>query len=133
MTANPVRDDRSLGELFGDLSRQLSTLIRQEIDLARTEMTGRLSAVGRDAAVMSAGVGLLYAGLLVLLAAAVLLLGDLGVTPWIAALIVALVVGAIGGLLVVTARQAMATREVAPRRTLETLKDDADWAKERMK
>jgi VIT1/CCC1 family predicted Fe2+/Mn2+ transporter len=133
MTANPVRDDRSLGELFGDLSRQLSTLIRQEIDLARTEVTGRVSAVGRDAAVLAAGVGLLYAGLLVLLAAAVLLLSDIGVTPWLAAVVVALIVGVIGGLMVVSARQAMATREIAPRRTLETLKDDADWAKERIK
>jgi VIT1/CCC1 family predicted Fe2+/Mn2+ transporter len=133
MTANPVRDDRSLGELFGDLSRQLSTLIRQEIDLARTEMTGRVSAVGRDAAVLAAGIGLLYAGLLVLLAAAVLLLSDIGVTPWLAAVVVALIVGVIGGLMVVSARQAMATREIAPRRTLETLKDDADWAKERIK
>lgn len=133
MTANPVRDDRSLGELFGDLSRQLSTLIRQEIDLARTEMTGRVTAIGRDAAVIAAGVGLVYAGLLVLLAAIVLLLSDVGVTPWMAALIVALVVGVLGGVLVATARQAMATRDVAPRRTLETLKDDAEWAKERMK
>ena len=133
MTANPVRDDRSLGELFGDLSRQLSTLIRQEIDLARTEMTGRLTAVGRDAGVMAAGIGLVYAGLLVLLAAVVLLLSDLGVTPWLAALVVAIVVGVFGGLLVVNARQAMASREIAPRRTLETLKDDAEWAKERVK
>jgi uncharacterized membrane-anchored protein YhcB (DUF1043 family) len=82
---------------------------------------------------LAAGIGLLYAGLLVLLAAAVLLLSDIGVTPWLAAVVVALIVGVIGGLMVVSARQAMATREIAPRRTLETLKDDADWAKERIK
>jgi hypothetical protein len=127
------RDQRSLGELFGDLSRQMSALVRQEIELARTEVTGKATAAARDVAIMGSGIGLLYAALLVLLGAAVLFLADQGVSPWLAALVVAIVVAAIGGLLVMSSRQALASRDMAPKRTVETLRDDAEWAKERIK
>jgi hypothetical protein len=82
------RDERSLGQLFGDLSRQLSTLVRQEIDLARTEVTTKAGAASRDVAMIGAGGALAYAGLLVLLAAVVLLLIEAGLDEWLAALIV---------------------------------------------
>ena len=72
------RDERSLGQLFGDLSRQLSTLVRQEIDLARTEVTTKAGAATRDAALIGVGGALAYAGLLVLLGAVVLLLVQAG-------------------------------------------------------
>src|SRR3954463_9826685 len=95
-----TRDDRSLGQLFGDLSRQLGTLVRKEIELARTEMTTRATAVSRDAAMLGAGTAALYAAFLGLMFAAVLLLIDAGLTPWMAALLVAVVVGIVGGALV---------------------------------
>ena len=126
-------DNRSLGQLFGDLSRQLSTLIRQEIVLARTEMTTKATAVGRDAATIGLGGALLYAAFLTLLGAIVLLLIDLGVPGWVAALGVAVVVGVIGGVMIAAGRQSLARQQVAPTRTVETLKDDADWAKERIR
>src|SRR5215210_6723233 len=78
------REDRSLGQLFGDLSRQLGTLVQKEIELAKTEMTTRVTTVGRDAAMLGAGVALAYAALLVALIAIGLLLVDVGLTPWIA-------------------------------------------------
>ena len=106
------RDQRSLGELFGDLSRQMSALIRQEIELARTEVTGKATSAARDVAIMGSGIGLVYACLLVLLAAVVLFLIDQGVTAWLAALVVAIVVGVVGGLLVMSSRQALASRDM---------------------
>jgi putative superfamily III holin-X len=127
------RDQRSLGELFGDLSRQMSALIRQEIELARAEITGKATAAARDVGLMGAGIALLYAGLLALMGAVVLFLADQGVTPWVGALTVAVVVAVVGGLLVMSSRQALASRDMAPNRTVETLKDDAEWAKERIK
>ena len=127
------RDQRSLGELFGDLSRQMSALVRQEIELARAEVTGKATAAARDVAVLGSGIGLVYAALLALMGAAVLFLIDQGVAPWIAALLVAIVVAAIGGLLVMSSRQALASRDMAPKRTVETLRDDAEWAKEQIK
>jgi Fe2+ transport system protein B len=128
-----TRDERSLGQLFGDLSRQLGTLVRKEIELARTEMTTRATAVGRDAAMLGVGTAAIYAAFLGLMFAAVLLLIDAGLTPWVAALLVAIVVGIVGGALVARGRQALAQSEMAPRQTLDTLRDDAEWAKERIK
>ena len=127
------RDDRSLGQLFGDLSRQLSTLVRQEIDLARTETTQRVTAVTRDAALIGAGAALGYAGLLFLLAALVAFLVYAGLDTWLAALLVGLVTLAVGGALVWRGREGLRTAKLVPERTIETLKDDAEWAKEQIK
>jgi len=127
------RDERSLGDLFGDLSRQLSTLIRKEIDLARTEMTSRARSATQDVALIAAGGALAYAGLLVFLGAVVLLLVDAGLEPWLAALLVAVVAIAIGGALVWRGREGLKQSNLTPERTIETLKDDAEWAKEQIK
>ena len=124
------QDDRSLGRLFGDLSRQLSTLVRQEIDLAKTEVSTQASAATKDVAMIGAGAALLYAGLLALLFMVGLLLVELGLTPWLAALIVGVVVLAIGGFLIMKGRDQLTSRNMAPKRTVETLKDDADRMKE---
>ena len=126
------RDDRSLGELFGDLSRQLSSLVRQEIDLARTEVTTGATGAARDVGTIGAGGALLYAALLGVLAAIVLLLVDFGVTPWVAALVVAIVVGIVGAALVLRGRDSLTRQELVPRRTVESIKDDAEWVKEQM-
>ncbi|HYH92636.1 MAG TPA: phage holin family protein [Candidatus Saccharimonadales bacterium] len=125
-------DDRSLGRLFGDLSRQLTTLVRQEIDLARTEMSAKAKAAGRDVAMIGAGAALLYAALLALLVTVGLVLIELGLAAWLAALIVAVAVGAIGGVLVMRGRDALARQSLAPERTISTVKDDAEWAKEQL-
>jgi hypothetical protein len=127
------RDERSLGQLFGDLTRQLSTLVRQEIDLARTEVTTKAGAASRDAAMIGIGGALAYAGLLALLAAVILILVQAGLEPWLSALIVGVVVAGIGGFLIMRGRDGLQKTELAPKRTIETLKDDAEWAKERIK
>jgi hypothetical protein len=128
-----TRDERSLGQLFGDLSRQLGTLVRKEIELARTEMTTRATAVSRDAAMVGIGGAALYAAFLAAMFAVVLLLIDAGLTPWVSALLVALVVGIVGGALVARGRTGLVQTDVAPQQTIETLKEDAQWAKERIK
>jgi len=125
------RDERSLGELFGDLSRSMGTLIRQEIDLARTEMTDRVTGLSRDAAMVGAGGALLYAALLGLMATVVLGLVEMGLTPWLAALLVTIVAAAVGGVMVAGGVERLRKTDVVPRRTIETVQDDAEWAKER--
>jgi len=127
------RDDRSLGQLFGDLSRQLGTLVRQEIELAKTETTSRVTTLGRDAAMIAAGGALAYAALLVGLVGIAILLVDIGVEPWVAFVVVALVVGAVAAVLVQQGRARLQRADLAPRQTIETLKDDAAWAKEQVK
>lgn len=128
-----ARDERSLGDLFGDLSRQLTTLIRQEIDLARTEMTAKATSAGRDAALIGAGGALAYGGALVLLGAVVLVLIQLGLDAWLSALIVGIVAVAIGAVLIDRGRSHLSQVDLAPERAIETAKDEAAWAKEQLK
>lgn len=127
------RGDRSLGQLFGDLSRQLGTLVKQEIALARTEVTTKATEVSRDAAMLGAGAALGYAAALMALVAISLLLADLGVTPWLAFLLVAAVVGVIAGVLIQRGRAQLASTDLAPQKTIQTIKEDAAWAKQRVK
>src|SRR3954454_11685629 len=102
------RSEPSLGQLFGDLTRQLTTLIRQEIDLARTEMTAKVGSTARDSALMAVGGALIYASIFALMATVILGLIDAGVTPWLAALIVGVIVAAIGGGLIMVGRNRLA-------------------------
>jgi len=127
------RDDRSLGDLFGDLSRQLGTLIQKEIQLAKTEMTARVTTVGRDAAMMGAGGALAYAALLLGLMALAFLLAELITSTWLGFLIVAIVVGVIAAVLIQRGRAELQRTDLTPRQTIETIKEDAEWAKEQVK
>jgi Putative Actinobacterial Holin-X, holin superfamily III len=124
------RNERSLGELFSDLTRDMGTLVRQEVDLARTEMTRQASKAGKDVASMAVGGAVAYAGFLAIVAAIILALGALGVPLWVSALIVGIVIAGIGYVLIQRGRDALKKVNVAPRQTVETLKEDAEWAKE---
>jgi hypothetical protein len=126
-----TRDDRSLGELFSDLTRSFSTLIRQEFELARTEMTARAGRLSQGAGMVGAGGALLYAAVLGVMAVVTLGLVELGLAAWLAALVVTIIVAAVGGLLVASGRSALKQADLVPRRTIETVREDADWAKER--
>lgn len=127
------QDDRSLGELFGDLARETSTLVRQEVQLAKTEMTQKASAVGKDVGFIAAGGFVAYAGLLALIATLIIALGQLGVTWWLAALIVAVVVVAVGYFLIQRGISALKRASMAPEQTIQTLKEDRQWVSEQMR
>ena len=125
-----AQENRPLGELFGNLGKQLSTLIRQEIQLAKTEMSDKASKAGRDVASLVAGGLIAYAGLLVLLAALVLGLAALGLDAWLSALIVGVIVAAIGGFLVRQGLTALRSTDPVPHETVETMKDNIEALKE---
>ena len=120
-------DNRSLGELMSELSRETGTLVRKELELATTEMTARLREAGVHAAVASTGGALLHAGLLVILAALVAGLVQLGVPTWLAALIVASLTMAVGYVLINRGVAGLRRTQLAPRQTIETLKENARW------
>jgi hypothetical protein len=126
-------DERSLGELFGDLAKQTSELVRQEVELARTEMTQKVSAVGKDAGMIAAGGLVAYAGLLALIATLIIALGQLGVPWWLSALIVGVIVVAVGYFLIQKGINAIKHTNMAPRQTIQTLKEDRQWASEQMR
>jgi xanthine/uracil permease len=126
-------DSRGIGDLLGDLGRQVSTLVRKEIDLARVEVTSSVGRKSRGAAMAGAGGALLYAGLLVLLLALVLGLIQAGMDAWLAALLVAVVVMAIGGLITSMGVKQMQSTELAPKQTAETVRENVEFVKEQMK
>src|SRR5215217_5953836 len=116
-------DDRSIGELFAELSRETSVLVRKEVELATTEMTAKLKQTGTHASIVAAGGALVHAGLLVLLAALVIGLAQLGVQPWLAALIIAAVTMAVGYGLVNSGLSNLRRTSITPTQTIETLKE----------
>jgi len=126
------RDERSLGDLFGDLARETGTLVRQEVQLAKTEMTQKASAVGKEIGFLAVGGLVAYAGLLALIATLIIILGTVGVPWWLASLIVGLVVAGVGYVLVQKGLTALKHQSMAPQQTIQTLKEDRQWAKEQM-
>jgi uncharacterized membrane protein YqjE len=123
--------DASFGELFQRLSEETSTLIRQEMALARAELQEKGKTAGRGAGMFggAGALGLLAAGALT---AAIVLLLDKVMAVWLAALIVAVVYGAIAAVLAMRGKEEIqrATPPV-PEQTLETTKEDVEWAKTR--
>jgi hypothetical protein len=122
-------DRRSLGELFSELTGETRTLIRQEIELAKTELTEKAARAGKDAAMMTAGGVLIYAGLLVLLAALVIGLGHL-IGYGFSALIVGLIVAGVGTALVLAGKKDLRNATLAPERTQRSIKETKLWLKE---
>jgi len=127
------RDDRSLGELFAELAQETSTLVRQEVELARVELGQKAARIGRDIASLVLGGAVAYAGFLAIMAAVIVALADAGLDWWLAALVVGLVVVGVGAALLLRGRAALQNANLAPSRTVETLKEDQEWAKEQIR
>ncbi len=133
MMQQQSRDDRSLGELFGDLARDMGTLVSQEVTLAKTEMTAKATRVGKDIGFLAVGGLVAYAGLLAIIAAVILVIAANGVPLWVSALVVGLIVAGIGYVLFRRGLSALKREDLAPRQTLESLKEDTQWAKEQVR
>ena len=129
MQGRDGKAERSLGELFSELARDTSTLVSQEITLAKIEMTQKASRVGKDVGFLAAGGAVAYAGLLAMLAGIIVLLGQV-IPMWLSALLVGLVVAGVGYFLVRKGLYALKREDLAPRQTIETLKEDQQWAKD---
>jgi hypothetical protein len=127
------KDERTLGEMFAELSRETRTLVRQELLLAKTELTEKASRMGKGAAFIVGGGMIAYAGLLAIVGAFVLMLIALGLPPWAAALVGGVLVAGLGYLLIRSGLAALKPQELAPRKTMETLKEDAQWLKAQAK
>lgn len=126
------REQRSIGELFSDLANQTSTLVRQEVDLAKTEMSQKAAAIGKDAGMIGAGGVLALGGYLALVAGLIIIL-DIWLPLWLSAIIVGVVLAGIGFVLIQQGLSAIRRVDLTPRQTIATLKDDASWAKEQTK
>jgi VIT1/CCC1 family predicted Fe2+/Mn2+ transporter len=123
--------ERPIGDLVKQLAGQTSTLVRQEIELAKAEMSQKAGIAGQGAGLLGGAtvVGLLAAGALT--AFLILLLSGV-MDAWLAALIVGVVLGVVAAVLALSGRKRIrdATPPV-PEQTVETVKEDVEWAKTR--
>ncbi len=133
-----LRQERSIGELFGQLSQDMTLLVRQEVQLARTEMAEKLSRLTTNLISVGAGGFVAYLGGLALMAALILAVRDLAniSLAW-SALIVGGILAIIGYVMLQRGLKELKRVELAPRRSVEnikddvqSIKDDVQWAKE---
>src|SRR5436190_9746538 len=125
--------DRAVGELVKELSEQTSLLVRQEVELAKAELAEKGKKAGMGAG-MFGGAGLFgFFAFAALTATFILALAE-AVAPWLAALIVTVVYGAIAGVLALQGKNKVqeATPPV-PERAVDSSKEDVEWVKTRAK
>lgn len=122
--------ERSIGDVLSDLFRDGSQLLRQEVELAKTEMRENVSKLLRDSIGIAVGAVLALLGSLALLAAAVLALA-LVLPAWAAALIVGGVLFLIGIVTILMAVRALRKASVAPTKTMATVREDVRVVREK--
>jgi hypothetical protein len=130
---NEVRrmEERPLSELFSDLVTETSNLVRNEVALARVELTDKASKIGRNIGSLVIGGAVAYAGVLGIGAAVIMLLSRV-MPNWLAALIVGLIVVGFAWLMISKAITALQRVELKPEQTVESVKEDAQWIKDQI-
>jgi len=118
----------SVGQLMSEIAADVSTLMRQEVELAKAEIKIEAGKAGK-AAGMLGGAGFAgYLAVVLLSFAAVFGLANVMDAGW-AALIIAVVWGIVGAVLYLNGKKKLQTVDPMPRRTVDTLKEDAQWLK----
>jgi hypothetical protein len=126
-----IREDRSLGELFGQLSQDMSLLFRQEIQLARAEMSEKISRLTTNLISVVAGGFVAYVGALAIVAALILALHEVAdISPWVSALIVGALFAIAGYVMLNRGLKELKRVDLAPRRTVENIKEDVQAIKD---
>ena len=129
------RDGRTLAGLFSDLWRETTTLVHEEAELAKADMSDKVNQVVTGTGSIAAGGGVLFGGFIVLLLSAVNGLAMVLPTeyaPWLAPLIVGAVVMIIGWALVAAGRRELKARNLRPIRSMESLRRDGRLVKEHL-
>jgi hypothetical protein len=125
--------DRSVGELLKQLSEQTTRLVHQELELAKAELQQKGRQAGAGAGLFG-GAGALGLAALGALTACFILALNAVMPAWLAALIVALVYGAIAAFLALRGRDKVKqATPLVPEQTIETVKEDVEWAKTQMR
>lgn len=131
---------RTVGELLKRLSHQSGTLVREEVELAKTEMSEKLSIFQRNLVGMLIGTAILLAAVMLLVEAlnrglTVLLENwvPLETAVWLAPLVLGVVLALIGYALIRKGASSIKEEGVTPEKTVATLRDDVDWAERKVK
>ncbi|MCU1343783.1 MAG: hypothetical protein JWL70_49 [Acidimicrobiia bacterium] len=127
-----VRENRSVGELFKEFTTDISTLMRKEIELARIELKDEVAKGARAGGMLGATALAGYMALLMASFAAAWGLAEVMPTGW-AFLIVAVVYGIVAAVLYSRGRRELRQMQLKPEQTIQTLKEDVQWAKQQKK
>ena len=129
------KNDKSLGTLFSDLTRETVDLVRQEIALGRAEISQKISTAQTALTSVAIGAAIVLAGLFIILQAVVngvAMVLPPEMAPWLAPLIVGLVVAIIGYLMLKAGSAKLKPDNLMPHRTMDSLVRDKNVAKEKM-
>lgn len=125
-------EDRSIGELLSNLADETRLLVKMEIELAKTEMSRKVSQYAKDGALIAIGGVLGFVAFQVLVATAIIALNY--VLPlWASALIVFAVLGIVAFVLYRRGMSDMKKHSLTPEHTIESLKEDKEWAQSQMR
>jgi len=128
-----AKEDRTLGEMFAELSRDTRTLVQQEIQLAKTELTEKASKMGKSIGFVVGGGLIAYGGVLAIVGAIVLALIATGLPAWVGALLGGILVAGIGYLFIHAGLAGLRPQQLKPQQTIETLREDAQWLRNQTK
>jgi uncharacterized membrane protein YqjE len=128
-TTDADGQDRSLGQIVGDVASDLSTLVRQELDLAKTEVKEEAGRAGKGAGLL-AGAGVAGQLFLVFISLCLMFLLDNWMPTEVAALIIAAVWVVVAAVLGQLGRKALNQTNPALPQTQRSLKEDAEWARQ---
>lgn len=124
--------DRPVGELLGDFARETTTLMRQELELAKAEMTEKGKRAGAGAGMIGAGAVAALAAVGSATAFAILVLATF-MPDWAAALVVAAVWGVVAVVLSLQGKEKIEEAGTpVPEQAMDSMKEDVAWAKTRM-
>lgn len=126
----PNVEGRSVGDLLGEVSGDLSKLLRQEVALAKVELKEEATKAGKAGGLLAGAVACGYLVLVFLALALVFALDNVMDIGW-AALLTAVLLGIIAAVLFVIGRNRLKQVNPTPEQTIETLKEDVQWAKNR--
>ena len=132
-TTRPTPEGRTLGALFADLWRQTTRLVHDEAELAKADMAEKVNQITVGAGSVAAGGAVLFAGLIMLLLAAsngLALALPPEHSPWLAPLIVAILTMVIGYAIYAAGRNKLKAHNLAPSRSLDSLRRDGRIVKE---
>jgi hypothetical protein len=132
MAQQITKEDRSLGELFSELASETSTLVKQEVALAQTELTQKATKVGKNVGYLVVGGAVAYAALLAFVAGLIIILGNALDNHWLAAFIIGIVIAIAAVVMIMSALSALKTTGITPTQTVETIKEDAQWLKDQV-
>lgn len=132
MEKTTYREERSVAGLFSELTREMSSLVRHEVALAKAEMSEKAHQATMGVTSLAVGGMVTFGSILVLLFSAVYALAQV-VDLWLAALIVGLIVLVVGVVMLQKGRSNLKARNLIPQRTMETMREDKAFAKDHIR